>query len=183
MAYLKEHVGGLDLSSGDIAWIRNPPGVLLVLLLPVGILAGTLIALPGFLEFFPLPVALIPVVAGIALGAAALRTWVFLEVGLGEDTVILKGILRKEVLCPLKVAQVTLDPPVTSDDLSVDWWGKKRGELDSLCTIRTREGREIRLVAMPNGLKLRIARILDPEHFPTPSDTYRMCNRPTIHEK
>jgi hypothetical protein len=60
------------------------------------------------------------------------------------------------------VKRITIDPPVYSDSLEQRYWG----EIDSICWIELKDGSKVRVVLIPNGLKLRIARVLDPKNYP-----------------
>lgn len=144
----------------------NPPAWVLLALLPLSGLAGILIALPYAMHVFtPFGVVCIGstvYVVGllIILYLTSLRLVTGVEVG--HDHVVLKHMFKKRRLTAEDVKKIILNPPVLSDSLKYRYWG----ELDSVITIEFESGEKLVTSLFPNGVKLRMARVLDPETYP-----------------
>jgi|SRR3990172_209711 len=105
-----------------------------------------------------------------AIFMAALWNAVY-RVELGEAEVRIFGPLRRRTLRRGDTQRVTVEPPVTTPKLDISFWG----EVDSKCTVYLRDGQGILLAMMSNGLKFRIAGILDPTGHPEAAAFVAQC--------
>lgn len=157
---------------GSTVWYPNPMAMALLVSLPLCAILGMLIALPYFLHVFR-PIAVvyigIPVtLIGFLIFLYLVSRGLILGSEIGEDYVLLKYLFKRRRIGTKEVSRVTIDPPVYSDSLNYTWWGEK----DSRCWIEFRDGEKLLATFMPNGVKLRMARVLDPENFPSPSESH-----------
>jgi hypothetical protein len=108
-------------------------------------------------------VCLIPFLLGFTLiFILVLSTVLIFGVEIGQDSVVLRYMFSRKRMEKDHVSRVEIDPPVHSDSLEYRYFGEK----DSGCWIHLRNGAKLGFVGIPNGVKLRIARVLDPENFP-----------------
>ncbi len=153
--------------SGEVMWYANPPAKVFLVVLPIAVVLGSLIGLPYFLHVYG-PDAL------ICLGVPVIvTTWLFLllvnsrflilTVGIGRSYVILKYLFRTRRVDANSVEEISLKPSIESDSLEYRYWGVP----DSVCRIKLTNGSIVQVSLMPNGVKLRMARVLDPENFPS----------------
>ncbi|MFQ6107888.1 MAG: hypothetical protein ACE5QF_09965 [Thermoplasmata archaeon] len=157
----------------------NPPAKVLLALTPLCPIFGALIGIPYFLRVFT-PVALI--IIGIPLTVIVhvvflllLSTRLVLDSKIGQDYVELRYMFKRKRIHAEEVLGVEISPPVYSDSLEYRYWG----EVDSVCTIKLRNQKRILLSLIPNGVKLRMARVLDPENFPSWPPSQRLRGNAT----
>ncbi len=154
---------------GGSVYYPNPPAKGLLFVIPLAILLGVLIMLPLFLGIYGNHFAYVclPAVYILlcVLTFALLSNWLITSIIIGQDYVLLRYPLRRKKITPSDVSCVKLDPHTESDSLQWQWIGYRI----SKCRIDFENGETLPIAYMPNGLMLRIARVLDPENFPPPT--------------
>ena len=156
------------MPDGSVYYPNPFARVAIVVVLLSAFLVG-LLGLPWFLVYYQpsaIPVCLIPSLLGFSLVfILVLSTVLIFGVEIGPDRVVLRYMFRRKRIEKDHVSRMEIDPPVYSDSLEYRYFGEK----DSGCWIHFRDGTKLGFVGIPNGVKLRIARVLDPENYP-PAD-------------
>jgi hypothetical protein len=154
-----------EMPNGSVQY-PNPPARVLLMLFPLAIIIGSAVGIPLFLRVYE-PIAIL--YCGLPLTllvSGAMFYQVFRKVAhgitIGRDYVIMDFTFKKRRLTVSEVRSITLDPAVLSDSLTYRYWG----ELDSIMTIEFKSGEKLVMSLIPNGVKLRMARVLDPEQYP-----------------
>ncbi len=151
-----------------IVWFGNPePWVFLP-----GLLIGGLIGLGlGWIFFLSSPTLasirvllfwLSTIVGFGAMFAVFVRTQV-IRVGIGGDRILVKKLSGTLFIQREDVASISLNPPVGTVADAIKWWGRT-----SNLRIEFRDDTKppIQLNNIPDGVKLRVARALNPERYP-----------------
>ena len=135
--------------------------VVYVLILALAILVAFLLVFPASTLWRGAPIIVFMFLA-MVLPPFFVRH-LFVTVGIGRDEVILKRLLGRMTLRRDEVERIVLSRKILSDDTKhVDWWG-----FTPRMTVKLRDGREKNLTMIQDGIKLRMARVLDPENHPT----------------
>lgn len=155
-----------EMPDGSV-YYKNPIArVAIVIVLLSVFLAGSL-GLPWFLVYYrpvAILVCLIPFLLVFSLiFILVLSTVLIFGVEIGQNHVVLRYMFRKTRIETDHVSRVEIDPPVYSDSLEYRYFGER----DSGCWIHFGNGTKLGFVGIPNGVKLRIARVLDPENYPS----------------
>lgn len=134
---------------------------LYILILALAILVAFLLVFPASTLWRGAPIIIFMFLA-MVLPPLFVRH-LYVTVGIGRDEVILKRLLGRMTLRRDEVERIVLSRKILSDDTKhVDWWG-----FTPRMTVKLRDGREKNLTMIQDGIKLRMARVLDPENHPT----------------
>ncbi len=135
-----------------------------VVLLCGGLLSGLYVGWQFLTVYNPLDV--------VSLLVPAISVWIVFMlladlnsfipwVGIGKTYVMVRLLHKLKRIERRDVLRIVLDPPIESDSLEYRYWTRP-----SLCTIHFADGKRFEIMHVPDGIKLRVARVLDPENFP-----------------
>jgi len=141
----------------------NPQALYIQALITVGGLAlGMVLSIPtGVIQQLGIFYSLLLALAVLLLLNIGFSFVVFTSVDIEPGRVTLMNAFLRKVVVPAEaVDQVELVPPVHTTSLKWTWTDRQ-----SMLSIHRKGRNTIRTSAMPEGLKLLIARALDPAHY------------------
>ena len=145
----------------ETLWLRNTGDYYVLALTPC--VGGVLGVTAAVLLLKPSPLYLVlGSLLGFSLALAALGASLLLKVGFTADTIVLRRPFTGRRIHRKEVSHVVLDPPVEDVARGHEWFGKT----GRMWVYLKRDGKPVELHTLMVGLKLRVARVLDPKHFP-----------------
>ena len=143
-------------------WFRNSVEYLLLATLPVWWASGTLLGALAYPQ--PTPLLLAGSLLSLLLLMAIIAPVSVLKVGISPGRVAIKRLFTTLVIDRRQVMRVALVPPIDDVTRKTPWW---RGSVSGL-SIEYKDRRKKPTVLnniSPEGLKLRVARTLNPENY------------------
>ena len=154
------------MTTDEVEWFPNKPIRVFMIVMVLAMVLGYLVAVILYPILLTFPLWFLPVVvlSVLVLVYVTLIRHLYVTVGIGRDRVVLKKLLSRVTIARDEVEKVILSRPILSDDTKhVDWWGEPTPKM----TVILRDGSQVDLSAIQDGIKLRIARVLDPENHPS----------------